>query len=151
MVCCKNLDSTSVAVHENEVYCKACYAKKYEQKGYGHGGGGLLSMDRDESLGIKHEVAKPHQPTNNSNTSTFAQRFGGSDVCRRGNKTVHEAEKVIGAGSTCFRCAKYGKGLESTTLAHKDREIYCKGCYAKTFGPKGFGFGQGAGALAHAQ
>lgn len=25
------------------------------------------------------------------------------------------------------------------------------GCYAKNFGPKGFGYGQGAGALVHAQ
>ena len=28
---------------------------------------------------------------------------------------------------SCFRCAKCGKGLESTTLADKDGEIYCKG------------------------
>lgn len=25
------------------------------------------------------------------------------------------------------------------------------GCYAKNFGPKGFGYGQGAGALVHAR
>ncbi|KAL7859469.1 hypothetical protein SRHO_G00146160 [Serrasalmus rhombeus] len=112
MVCCKNLDSTTVAVHENEVYCKACYAKKYGPKGYGYGGGaGLLSVDRGESLGIKHEVAEPNQPTNNSNTSTFAQRFGGSEVCRRCNKTVHEAEKVIGAGSVAMQKTLVQRGL----------------------------------------
>lgn len=27
----------------------------------------------------------------------------------------------------CFRCAKCGKGLESTTVADRDGEIYCKG------------------------
>uniref|UniRef100_A0A0E9US04 LIM zinc-binding domain-containing protein n=1 Tax=Anguilla anguilla TaxID=7936 RepID=A0A0E9US04_ANGAN len=49
----------------------------------------------------------------------------------------------------CFNCANCGKRLESTTLTEKDGEIYCKGCYAKNFGPKGFGYGQGAGALVH--
>lgn len=32
---------------------------------------------------------------------------------------------------SCFRCAKCGKGLESTTLADRDGEIYCKGLCIK--------------------
>ncbi|KAI7794620.1 cysteine and glycine-rich protein 1, partial [Triplophysa rosa] len=131
MVCRKNLDSTTVATHENEIYCKACYGKKYGPKGYGYGGGaGTLSMDKGESLGIKPQDTQQHQPTNNPNTSKFAQKLGGSDVCPRCSKAVYAAEKVIGAGNAwhreCFRCAKCGKGLESTTLADKDGEIFCK-------------------------
>uniref|UniRef100_A0A3Q4GPJ9 Cysteine and glycine-rich protein 1 n=1 Tax=Neolamprologus brichardi TaxID=32507 RepID=A0A3Q4GPJ9_NEOBR len=138
MVCKKNLDSTTVAVHVDEIYCKSCYGKKYGPKGYGYGGGaGTLK---------KHHFLL---------SLTFAQKAGGSDVCPRCGKTVYAAEKVVGGGNSwhksCFRCAKCGKGLESTTLADRDGEIYCKGCYAKNFGPKGFGFGQGAGALAHSQ
>ncbi|KAJ8258078.1 hypothetical protein GJAV_G00192910 [Gymnothorax javanicus] len=147
MVCKKNLDSTTVAVHTDEIYCKSCYSKKHGPKGYGYGGGaGVLSMDKGESLGIKQDAPAPHCPTNNPNKSKFAQKFGGSEVCPRCGKAVYAAEKVIGAGNawhkSCFRCAKCGKGLESTTLADKDGEIYCKGCYAKSFGPKGFGYGQ---------
>uniref|UniRef100_A0A5F9C6S7 LIM zinc-binding domain-containing protein n=1 Tax=Oryctolagus cuniculus TaxID=9986 RepID=A0A5F9C6S7_RABIT len=52
---------------------------------------------------------------------------------------------------TCFQCGKCGKSLESITLAEKEGEIYYKGCYAKNFGPKRFGYGQGAGALVHTQ
>lgn len=56
VVCGKNLDSTTVAVHMDEVYCKACYGKKYGPKGYGYGqGAGTLSMDKGEALGIKHD------------------------------------------------------------------------------------------------
>uniref|UniRef100_A0A8C2R3N2 Cysteine and glycine-rich protein 1 n=2 Tax=Capra hircus TaxID=9925 RepID=A0A8C2R3N2_CAPHI len=99
--------------------------------------------------------APGHRPTTNPNTSKFAQKIGGSERCPRCSQAVYAAEKVIGAGKSwhksCFRCAKCGKGLESTTLADKDGEIYCKGCYAKNFGPKGFGFGQGAGALVHSE
>ncbi|XP_044535119.1 cysteine and glycine-rich protein 2 [Gracilinanus agilis] len=98
---------------------------------------------------------QPHRPTTNPNTSKFAQKFGGAEKCSRCGDSVYAAEKVIGAGKpwhkNCFRCAKCGKSLESTTLTEKEGEIYCKGCYAKNFGPKGFGYGQGAGALVHAQ
>lgn len=34
---------------------------------------------------------------------------------------------------SCFRCAKCGKSLESTTLADKDGEIYCKGEHLLNF------------------
>ncbi|CAL8250147.1 unnamed protein product [Arctogadus glacialis] len=155
MVCRKNLDSTTIAVHSDEIYCRACYGKKYGPKGYGFGqGAGTLSTDTGESLGIQPAAAALHQPTTNTNTSKLAQKFGGSDKCPRCGKAVYAAEKVIGAGSAwhkngCFRCALCGKGLESTTLADKDGEIYCKACYAKNFGPKGFGYGLGAGALSH--
>lgn len=157
MVCRKNLDSTTVAIHDAEVYCKSCYGKKYGPKGYGYGqGAGTLNMDRGERLGIKPEsTPSPHRPTTNPNTSKFAQKFGGAEKCSRCGDSVYAAEKVIGAGKpwhkNCFRCAKCGKSLESTTLTEKEGEIYCKGCYAKNFGPKGFGYGQGAGALVHAQ
>lgn len=56
VVCKKNLDSTTVAVHGEEIYCKSCYGKKYGPKGYGYGqGAGTLSTDKGESLGIKYE------------------------------------------------------------------------------------------------
>uniref|UniRef100_A0A8C2ZIM4 Cysteine and glycine-rich protein 1 n=1 Tax=Cyclopterus lumpus TaxID=8103 RepID=A0A8C2ZIM4_CYCLU len=158
MVCGKNLDSTTEAVHMEEIYCKACYSKKYGPKGYGYGqGAGTLSMDRGESLGITHEEPAPHRPTSsNPNPSKLAQKFGGSEKCPRCGKAVYAAEKVIAAGSAwhkigCFTCATCNKSLESTTQADKDGEIYCKACYGKHFGPKGFGYGQGAGALVNTQ
>ena len=64
----------------------------------------------------------------------------------------------------CFNCVTCNKKLDSTTVADKDGEIFCKGenkdityfitisvfvsaCYGKKFGPKGVGFGLGAGTL----
>ena len=44
--CNKLLDSYSCTNHEDEIYCKACYGKKFGPKGYGFAGGaGGLSMD----------------------------------------------------------------------------------------------------------
>nr|XP_060616873.1 cysteine and glycine-rich protein 2-like [Anolis sagrei ordinatus] len=141
MVCRKNLDSTTVAIHDEEMYCKSCYGKKYGPKGYGYGqGAGPLNMDRGERVGIKHCNTPSQRPTTSPNTSKFAQKFGGAEKCSRCGDSVYRSEKVTGEGKhwhkNCFPCAKSGKSLESTTLTEKDGEIYCKGCYAKKLWPQ---------------
>ena len=37
--------------------------------------------------------------------------------------------------------------LDSTNVAHHEGALYCKQCHGRKFGPKGYGFGGGAGAL----
>ncbi|KAL1775872.1 cysteine and glycine-rich protein 2 [Sigmodon hispidus] len=81
MVYRKNLDSTTVAIHDEEIYCKSYHGKnKYGPKGYDDGqGAGTLKMDRAERMVIKPETARPHRPTTNLNTSKFAQKYGGAE------------------------------------------------------------------------
>lgn len=39
------------------------------------------------------------------------------------------------------------KLLDSCTVAEHGNELYCKQCHGRKYGPKGVGFGLGAGAL----
>lgn len=39
------------------------------------------------------------------------------------------------------------KMLDSTQVSEHELQLYCTKCYARKFGPKGVGFGVGAGAL----
>ncbi|XP_049451480.1 cysteine and glycine-rich protein 3 [Epinephelus fuscoguttatus] len=160
MTCRKGLDSTTVAAHESEIYCKSCYGKKYGPKGYGYGqGAGALSSDPPKhgysSLPNVDSKSRPapsgssdHRASPKLSEHKSSPKFGYSDRCPRCSKAVYAAEKVMGAGKpwhkTCFRCVMCGKSLESTTVTDKDGELYCKVCYAKNFGPKGFGLGNEA-------
>ncbi|XP_072320875.1 cysteine and glycine-rich protein 3 isoform X1 [Eucyclogobius newberryi] len=146
--CRKGLDSHTVTAHESEVYCKSCYGKKYGPKGYGYGqGAGALSSDTLNQESTQQQF-KPKSSSSSGSESKFSQKFGSSECCSRCSKAVYAAEKVIGAGKawhkTCFRCVLCGKSLESTTVTDKEGEIYCKVCYAKNFGPRGFGLGNEA-------
>jgi len=80
-----------------------------------------------------------------------AVSVGGGDKCGKCGKSVYAAEKVTGAGrsfhDTCFTCTSCRKGLSSVTLAEKDGTLYCTACYAKNFGPKGYGYSGGASSV----
>ncbi|XP_054261366.1 muscle LIM protein Mlp84B isoform X2 [Macrosteles quadrilineatus] len=124
---------------DKEIYCKACYGKKWGPKGFGYG----------------------HTPTlvANGETTTLHtdQKFGGKFApegkgCSRCKYPVYAAEQMISKEKIwhkrCFNCAECHRSLDSTNLNDgPDFEIYCRGCYAKFFGPKGVGFGMGAGTL----
>uniref|UniRef100_A0AAQ4QAI9 Cysteine and glycine-rich protein 3 (cardiac LIM protein) n=1 Tax=Gasterosteus aculeatus aculeatus TaxID=481459 RepID=A0AAQ4QAI9_GASAC len=77
--------------------------------------------------------------------------WGGGARCAACEKTVYHAEEVQCNGrsfhKTCFLCMSCRKALDSTTVAAHESEIHCKSCYGKKYGPKGYGYGQGAGAL----
>lgn len=78
-------------------------------------------------------------------------KFGGGARCGRCEKLVYAAEEMKALGKSyhklCFKCKSCNKLLDSTNCTDKDNELFCKTCYAKTFGPQGYGYGQGAGTL----
>merc|ERR1711894_104598 len=72
-------------------------------------------------------------------------------VCARCTKQVYFAEEKKSLGKSwhkmCFSCSACKKMLESGSEKEHDNEVYCNTCHRKNFGPKGYGFGGGAGAL----
>merc|ERR1712112_66362 len=63
---------------------------------------------------------------------------------------IHTEERIAGGykyHKTCFKCDMCNKGLDSTNCNEKDAALYCKACYGRKYGPKGYGFGGGSGAL----
>ncbi|OTF81357.1 LIM domain protein [Euroglyphus maynei] len=69
-------------------------------------------------------------------------------ICARCSKTVYfnEEKKAIGKSfhNFCFVCAnkECKRRLDTGSLTEHDSEIYCKQCYGRLFGPKGYGYGQ---------
>ena len=48
---------------------------------------------------------------------------------------------------TLFFAAKCRKLLDSGSITEHEGDMFCGSCYRKNFGPKGYGFGGGAGTL----
>uniref|UniRef100_A0A0R3RHW1 LIM zinc-binding domain-containing protein n=1 Tax=Elaeophora elaphi TaxID=1147741 RepID=A0A0R3RHW1_9BILA len=71
--------------------------------------------------------------------------------CPKCGKSVYAAEEMNAGGykwhKFCFKCAMCNKLLDSTNCCEHQAELYCKQCHGRKYGPKGVGFGIGAGAL----
>ncbi|KAG0046024.1 hypothetical protein BGZ83_008787 [Gryganskiella cystojenkinii] len=77
---------------------------------------------------------------------------GGGDICPRCQKTVYHAESALAPGGAkyhklCLRCIECSKSLDSTNMTDRQGQPYCKTCYSKAFGAKGYGYGSGASML----
>ncbi|KAK7073251.1 Cysteine and glycine-rich protein 1 [Halocaridina rubra] len=142
--CRKPLDSV---VHcdgpDNNVYCKVCYGKKFGPKGYGFGsGGGTLQCDPDAA-----PIVRPH-----GNPDAIIPCGEGETPCPRCGGKVFTAELMLAKGrpyhKKCFKCKACKRPLDSMVHCDgPDNEIYCKLCYAKKYGPKGYGFAAGGGGV----
>lgn len=67
--------------------------------------------------------------------------------CANCNKSVYKAEELRAANKIfhklCFKCTSCNKLLETNSLTEHAGDLFCRNCYAKSFGPKGVGFGAG--------
>jgi cysteine/glycine-rich protein len=160
---------TGVSVADsNDNRCPSCSAKSQSAKFCGSCGAAMgkssSSNNTIASNNINNRPPSPRGPsrqeapisanssrlhTTNNSSSSSLNSSNVNSKCGRCSKTVYFAEAVQGAGkqwhSECFTCKDCKKGLNSQTLADKDGVLYCNACYAKNFGPKGFGFAGGSG------
>ncbi|XP_044730697.1 muscle LIM protein 1 isoform X2 [Chrysoperla carnea] len=71
--------------------------------------------------------------------------------CPKCGKSVYAAEERVAGGlkwhKMCFKCGLCSKLLDSTNCSEHEGELFCKVCHARKYGPKGYGFGGGAGCL----
>ncbi|KAG0372034.1 hypothetical protein BGX24_000835 [Mortierella sp. AD032] len=105
-----------------------------------------------------------HAPTTTPKTSYYrssglmtpkkmtASFGGGGDICPRCQKTVYHAESALAPGGAkyhklCLRCVECSKSLDSTNMTDRQGTPYCKTCYSKAWGAKGYGYGGGASML----
>ena len=88
----------------------------------------------------------PQIKTNNCKNSTFD-----AELCARCGNPLFHAERKLAAGRqfhlTCFTCHTCNKSLDSFSYFQKSQEIFCRSCYAKRYGLRGYGFGVAPGAL----
>ncbi|CAF0921404.1 unnamed protein product [Adineta ricciae] len=94
-----------------------------------------------------------NRPTSASVTSgaAFKMMNISQNICPRCSKTVYSAEEVKAAGKSfhkrCYSCAHCKGSISGGRYCEHDGELYDNNCYQRLFGPKGVGFGIGAGAL----
>jgi len=139
--CKRPLDSVLVCDTPNgNIYCKGCYGKTFGAKGYGFGGGAGFLQCGNADAGMYD------RPNLTTNTTSIRGDPQNKDTCPRCGGIVFHAERMLSKNNSfhkkCFTCFDCKRPLDSTTVNDApNNEIFCKLCYGKNFGPKGYGFG----------
>merc|ERR1712121_189595 len=106
-----------------------------------------------------HLIRCSGRPSTDFTNIVNMPQWGGGKKCGRCQKSVYSNEEIIAAGGSwhkrgCFTCKDCNKSLDSNTVAERKSdqpgqpgEIFCRACYGRSYGPKGYGYGGGAGAL----
>ncbi|CAM2701090.1 unnamed protein product [Rotaria socialis] len=84
-------------------------------------------------------------------SSNLAMSQTKNKLCPRCGKPVYFAEEVKAVGQSfhklCYRCTSCKKSINGANFSEHDGNLYDNNCYQRLFGPKGVGYGIGAGAL----
>lgn len=93
---------------------------------------------------INSEEDSSNRPLVSNNTTSIKAHEG--EGCPRCGGAVFAAEQQLAKGSVwhkkCFSCHECHRPLDSMLACDgPDKEIHCRSCYGKLFGPKGFGYG----------
>ena len=71
----------------------------------------------------------------------FAPQAPKCDKCQT---SVYKAEEIRAANKIfhklCFKCTGCGKLLETSKITDHQGDLYCRMCYTRHFGPKGYGY-----------
>lgn len=141
--CGKTLDSIIACDGpDKDVYCRTCYGKKFGPHGYGFAcGSGFLQTDL-----LTEEDFVSMRPCAPPSTTSIMCKEGQDGGCPRCGGVVFAAEQMLAKGSVwhkkCFNCSECHRPLDSVLACDgPDKEIHCKPCYGKLFGPRGYGYG----------
>ena len=102
---------------------------------------------------ITHSVypSETHAPkTTVADTASIKAPEG--EGCPRCGGAVFAAEMMLSKGrewhKKCFKCNDCKKTLDSIIACDgPDKDVYCRTCYGKKWGPHGYGFACGSGFL----
>jgi len=129
--CEKNIGTKDICDgKDGDIYCKSCYARKFGAPGYrGAGAGDWTDAGSAETL-------RPHTDTD---TSKIKGDETDDSTCPRCKGKTFEMERKLSKSAAwhtkCFSCVKCAKPFLNIHYVYEgaDKEIYCKGCFKKTF------------------
>lgn len=111
------------------------------------------SLPFSSGITAREKTPVTKRPTSTSviNGTAFKMMSISGNTCPRCSKTVYSAEEVKAAGKSyhkrCYTCANCKGSISGGRYSERNGELYDNNCYQRLFGPKGVGFGIGAGVL----